>query len=97
MALAWFVSPLYIRLEHTLLVLLSFANFPKSIYENVAYGLRMRGENRRSYLDQKVEQALRSAALWNAVKDRLKDSASNLSGGQQQRCVLLVLWQLILS
>ncbi len=59
--------------------------FPKSIYENVAYGLRVRGENRRSFLDQKVEQALRSAALWNEVKDRLKDSASNLSGGQQQR------------
>ncbi|KYC34808.1 phosphate ABC transporter ATP-binding protein [Scytonema hofmannii PCC 7110] len=59
--------------------------FPKSIYENVAYGLRVRGENRRSALDQKVEQALRNAALWNEVKDRLKDSASNLSGGQQQR------------
>jgi phosphate transport system ATP-binding protein len=59
--------------------------FPKSIYENVAYGLRVRGENRRSYLDDKVEQALRSAALWNEVKDRLKDLAFNLSGGQQQR------------
>ena len=59
--------------------------FPKSIYENVAYGLRVRGENRRRLLDKKVEDALRSAALWNEVKDRLNESAYNLSGGQQQR------------
>jgi phosphate transport system ATP-binding protein len=59
--------------------------FPKSIYENVAYGLRVRGEKRRSYLDDKVEEALRSAALWNEAKDRLDDLAVNLSGGQQQR------------
>lgn len=59
--------------------------FPKSIYENVAYGLRVRGENRRAVLDQKVEEALRSAALWNEVKDRLNELAFNLSGGQQQR------------
>ena len=59
--------------------------FPKSIYENVAYGLRVRGENRRAVLDQKVEEALRSAALWNEVKDRLSELAFNLSGGQQQR------------
>ena len=59
--------------------------FPKSIYENVAYGLRVRGENRRSFLDQKVEEALRSAALWAEVKDRLNELAYNLSGGQQQR------------
>jgi phosphate transport system ATP-binding protein len=59
--------------------------FPKSIYENVAYGLRVRGENRRSVVDQKVEEALRSAALWNEVKDRLKEQGANLSGGQQQR------------
>ncbi|WP_017316579.1 phosphate ABC transporter ATP-binding protein PstB [Mastigocladopsis repens] len=59
--------------------------FPKSIYENVAYGLRVRGENRRSRVDEKVEEALRDAALWNEVKDRLKDLAFNLSGGQQQR------------
>lgn len=59
--------------------------FPKSIYENVAYGLRVRGEKRRSYLDEKVEQALREAALWNEVKDRLNEMALNLSGGQQQR------------
>jgi len=59
--------------------------FPKSIYENVAYGLRVRGERRKRYLDEKVEQALRSAALWDEVTDRLDDLAFNLSGGQQQR------------
>jgi len=59
--------------------------FPKSIYENVAYGLRVRGESKRSLLDEKVEEALRSAALWDEVKDRLGDLAFNLSGGQQQR------------
>ena len=59
--------------------------FPKSIYENVAYGLRVRGENNRRVLDDKVEQALRGAAIWDEVKDRLPELASNLSGGQQQR------------
>ncbi|MEY3720561.1 MAG: hypothetical protein RL618_1080 [Pseudomonadota bacterium] len=59
--------------------------FPKSIYENVAYGLRVRGESRKSLLDDKVEEALRAAALWNEVKDRLPELAVNLSGGQQQR------------
>ncbi|EAW38173.1 phosphate ABC transporter ATP-binding protein PstB [Lyngbya sp. PCC 8106] len=59
--------------------------FPKSIYENVAYGLRVRGEKKRSLIDEKVEQALKEAALWDEVKDRLKDMALNLSGGQQQR------------
>jgi phosphate transport system ATP-binding protein len=59
--------------------------FPKSIYENVAYGLRVRGEARRVHLDQKVEEALRSAALWDEVKTRLEEPAFNLSGGQQQR------------
>jgi phosphate transport system ATP-binding protein len=59
--------------------------FPKTIYENVAYGLRIRGVKRRSELDDRVEQALRGAALWNEVKDRLDDVGSNLSGGQQQR------------
>jgi len=59
--------------------------FPKSIYENVAYGLRVRDVKRRSLLDDKVEEALRSAALWDEVKDRLHDLAFNLSGGQQQR------------
>ena len=59
--------------------------FPKSIYENVAYGLRVRGVRGVAVLDEKVEQALRGAALWDEVKDRLNDLAFNLSGGQQQR------------
>jgi phosphate transport system ATP-binding protein len=59
--------------------------FPKSIYENVAYGLRVRGENNKRKLDDKVEEALKGAALWNEVKDRQQDLAFNLSGGQQQR------------
>ena len=59
--------------------------FPKSIFENVAYGLRVRGESRRAVLEQKVEQALNDAALWNEAKDRLHEPAYNLSGGQQQR------------
>ena len=59
--------------------------FPKSIYENVAYGLRIQGINRKSLLDDTVERALRGAALWDEVKDRLDDLAFNLSGGQQQR------------
>ena len=59
--------------------------FPKSIYENVAYGLRVRGERKKNVIDEKVEDALRSAALWDEAKDRLDDLAFNLSGGQQQR------------
>ncbi|MFN4003393.1 MAG: phosphate ABC transporter ATP-binding protein PstB [Hylemonella sp.] len=59
--------------------------FPKSIFENVAYGLRVRGEKSKSYLEDKVEAALKGAAIWNEVKDRLDDLAVNLSGGQQQR------------
>lgn len=59
--------------------------FPKSIFENVAYGLRVRGENDKNRVKEKVETALRGAALWNEVKDRLDDLAFNLSGGQQQR------------
>ncbi len=59
--------------------------FPKSIYENVAYGLRVRGEKSRSMLDDKIEDALRGASLWNEVKDRLNQPATALSGGQQQR------------
>jgi phosphate transport system ATP-binding protein len=59
--------------------------FPKSIYENVAYGLRVRGERSGRTLDDKVEAALRGAALWSEVKDRLQELAFNLSGGQQQR------------
>lgn len=59
--------------------------FPKSIYENVAYGLRVRRIKKRAILDEKVELALRNAALWDEVKDRLHQLAFNLSGGQQQR------------
>jgi phosphate transport system ATP-binding protein len=59
--------------------------FPKSIYENVAYGLRARGIRRASVIDEQVERALTDAALWHEVKDRLRDQAYNLSGGQQQR------------
>lgn len=59
--------------------------FPKSIYDNVAYGLRVQGLTKRQAVDEKVEQALKSAALWSEVKDRLTESAYALSGGQQQR------------
>jgi len=59
--------------------------FPKSIYENVAYGLRLQGINKRRVLDEVVEWALKGAALWDEVKDRLHDNALGLSGGQQQR------------
>ena len=62
--------------------------FPKSVYENVAYGLRLEGKRTKSELDERVEWALKSAALWDEVKDRLKDSALGLSGGQQQRLVI---------
>ncbi len=59
--------------------------FPKSIYENVAYGLRVRGITGRDILDERVQHALQGAALWNEVKDRLHEQAVTLSGGQQQR------------
>jgi phosphate transport system ATP-binding protein len=59
--------------------------FPKSIYENVAFSLRLAGRNNRAELDEVVENALKSAALWDEVKDRLHASAFGLSGGQQQR------------
>ena len=62
--------------------------FPKSVYENVAYGLRIQGETSNVIIDERVEWALKSAALWDEVKDRLKDSALGLSGGQQQRLVI---------
>ncbi|MFH2145200.1 MAG: phosphate ABC transporter ATP-binding protein PstB [Candidatus Omnitrophota bacterium] len=59
--------------------------FPKSIFENVAYGLRVNGMKDKEYIVQKVEKSLKDAALWNEVKDRLSRSAFDLSGGQQQR------------
>jgi phosphate transport system ATP-binding protein len=62
--------------------------FPKSIYENVAYGLRIQGINKKRVLDEVVERSLRGAALWDEVKDRLHDNALGMSGGQQQRLVI---------
>lgn len=62
--------------------------FPKSIYENVAFGLRLQGVNSRRILDEVVETSLQRAALWDEVKDRLQESAFSLSGGQQQRLVI---------
>ena len=59
--------------------------FPKSIFENVAYGLRVRGASSRRGIEEKVEQSLHDAALWDEVKDRMHEPAYNLSGGQQQR------------
>lgn len=62
--------------------------FPKTIYENVAYGLRIQGINKKRILDERVEWALKGGALWDEVKDRLNDNALGLSGGQQQRLVI---------
>ncbi len=62
--------------------------FPKSIYENVAYGLRLQGINDRRKLDEAIEKALKGAALWDEVKDRLQENGMGLSGGQQQRLVI---------
>ncbi|RIZ71988.1 MAG: phosphate ABC transporter ATP-binding protein [Methylococcales bacterium] len=62
--------------------------FPKSIFENVAYGLRIQGVNDKHILEETVENALRGAALWDEMKDRLNDNALGMSGGQQQRLVI---------
>ncbi|KGN91832.1 phosphate ABC transporter ATP-binding protein PstB [Porphyromonas canoris] len=59
--------------------------FPKSIFENVAYGLRVNSMGDKKFIEQRVEESLRAAALWDEVKDKLKKSAMELSGGQQQR------------
>ena len=59
--------------------------FPKSIFENVAYGLRIHGNDDEDYIEQRVEESLKSAAIWDEVKDKLDQSAMGLSGGQQQR------------
>lgn len=59
--------------------------FPKTIFENIAYGLRVNGVSDKHYIEHRVEESLRSAALWEEVKDKLKKSAFELSGGQQQR------------
>ncbi|NCD08900.1 MAG: phosphate ABC transporter ATP-binding protein [Negativicutes bacterium] len=66
--------------------------FPMSIYDNIAYGPRIHGQNQKAALDELVEKSLRGAALWDEVKDRLKTSAMGLSGGQQQRlCIARLL------
>lgn len=66
--------------------------FPFSIYDNVIFGLRLNGEKNKKVLDQVVEESLRAAAVWNDVKDKLRQSALSLSGGQQQRvCIARVL------
>jgi len=62
--------------------------FPKSIYENVAYGLRLQGVNNKRVLDEVVERAIKAVGLWDEVKDRLQSNAFGLSGGQQQRLVI---------
>lgn len=62
--------------------------FPMSVFENVAYGMRLQGLNKRRVLEEKVEWALKGAALWDEVKDRLHESALGMSGGQQQRLVI---------
>jgi phosphate transport system ATP-binding protein len=62
--------------------------FPKSIYENIAYGLRLQGVKSKRVLDEVVERSLKGAALWDEVKDRLHENAFGLSGGQQQRLVI---------
>jgi len=78
------VEPLYIR-KRIGMVFQKPNPFPKSIFENVAYGLRINGVTDRKLIEEKVEKALRDAALWEEVKDRLKENAYSLSGGQQQR------------
>jgi phosphate transport system ATP-binding protein len=82
--LAQSVDPIEVRMRLSM-VFQKPNPFPKSIFENVAYGLRVRGERSRRMLEDKVEEALRGAALWDEVKNRLNDLAFNLSGGQQQR------------
>ncbi len=71
--------------KHVGMVFQKYNPFPKSIYENVAYGLRIQGINRKSVLDEAVESSLKLAGLWDEVKDRLDSSGLGLSGGQQQR------------
>ena len=78
------VDPIEIRMQISM-VFQKPNPFPKSIYENVAYGLRVRGVRQKSILDENVEKSLRGAALWDEVKDRLHNLAFDLSGGQQQR------------
>jgi phosphate transport system ATP-binding protein len=78
------IDPVQLR-RHVGMVFQKYNPFPRSIYENVAYGPRTLGERKKSALDEVVEKSLRRAALWDEVKDRLDDIATGLSGGQQQR------------
>jgi phosphate transport system ATP-binding protein len=81
------VGPETDPLEMRMLISMVFQKpnaFPKSVFENVAFGLRLRGEGKQA-VQEKVESSLRGAALWDEVKDRLRESAYSLSGGQQQR------------
>ena len=78
------MSPVSLR-QRVGMVFQRWNPFPKSIYDNVAYGPRINGSASRQQLDEVVEQSLRRAALWDEVKDRLRQSALGLSGGQQQR------------
>ncbi len=78
------INPIEVRMQISM-VFQKPNPFPKSIYENVAYGLRVRGIKKRSILDEIVERSLKAAALWDEVKDRLDKPAFDLSGGQQQR------------
>ncbi|MCW1883262.1 phosphate ABC transporter ATP-binding protein PstB [Luteolibacter flavescens] len=78
------IDPVQLR-RHVGMVFQKYNPFPRSIYDNVAYGPRTLGEKKKSALDEVVEKSLRRAALWDEVKDRLDDIATGLSGGQQQR------------
>ena len=78
------VDPVKLR-RHVGMVFQKSNPFPRSIYDNIAYGPRMLGERNRNRLDEIVERSLRGAALWDEVKDRLDDIATGMSGGQQQR------------
>src|SRR4029077_5895172 len=78
------VSPSEVR-RHIGMVFQKPNPFPKSIYDNVAFGPRVNGVKKKGTLDDLVEKSLRGAALWDEVKDRLKHSALGMSGGQQQR------------
>jgi len=78
------VDPIELR-KNVGMVFQKYNPFPKSIYDNVAYGPRIQGVKSKAKLDEIVEKSLRGSALWDEVKDRLKDSALGLSGGQQQR------------
>lgn len=78
------IDPLWVR-ERVGMVFQKPNPFPKSLFENVAYGLRLRGMKNKSELSARVELALQQAGLWDEVSDRLQNSALSLSGGQQQR------------